>query len=83
MADKKLKEDVREIIEAEEEVNYKKRMGKQWVDDLKKFRTNWNKEYLTTAPYIVLLFKQTYGTDTDGKRKTHYYNEISTALSAG
>ncbi len=35
--------------------------GKQWVQDLKPFRTSWEKEYLTTAPYIVLLFKQVYG----------------------
>ena len=74
---------MREIIEHEEEINYKKRMGNTWVNDLKKIGTDWNKEYLTEAPYVVLLFKQTYGTSEQGAKKTHYYNEISCSISAG
>ena len=70
-------------MEEEEETNYKKRMGDQWVKDLAKFGTNWVKPYLTEAPYIVLLFKQTYGLNEDGSRKTHYYNEISCSVAAG
>ncbi len=53
------------------------------MNDLKFLRTNWEKKYLTTAPYIVLLFKQVYGVDEQGNRKTHYYNELSCAISAG
>ena len=83
IAEKRLKEDVRGIIEAEEEVNYAKRMGKQWTADLKCLRTTPVKEYLTKAPYIVLLFKQTHGQTKEGARKTHYYNEISCSISAG
>lgn len=46
-------------------------------------RTSHIKEYLTEAPYIVVVFKQTYGMRADGKRKTHYYNEISCSISVG
>ncbi len=83
MADKELKQRVREIIETEEEVNYKKRMGDEWTNALKPIGTDWNKGYLTTVPYIVLLFKQVYGFKDDGKKKNHYYNEISCSISAG
>ena len=31
VADKAVKEDIRRIVEEEEETNYKKRMGEQWV----------------------------------------------------
>ena len=31
VADKSVKEDIRRIVEEEEETNYKKRMGEQWV----------------------------------------------------
>ena len=48
-----------------------------------KFKTTWVKPYLTEAPYIVLLFKQTYGLNEDGSKKTHYYNEISCSVAAG
>ena len=78
-----LKVKVKDIIEAEELINYEKRMGKQWTADLKFVRTNWAKPYLTEAPALVLLFKQVYGLTDDGRKKFHYYNEISCGISAG
>jgi iodotyrosine deiodinase len=33
-----MKHKIREIIEEEEEINYRKRMGHLWVTDLKKLR---------------------------------------------
>lgn len=33
-----LKHKIREIVEEEEEINYKKRMGDRWVNDLKRLR---------------------------------------------
>ncbi|XP_064411421.1 iodotyrosine deiodinase isoform X3 [Latimeria chalumnae] len=81
--DAETKHKIREIIEEEERMNYMKRMGDKWVKDLKKIRTNWIKEYLDTAPYIILIFKQIYGILANGKKKTHYYNEISVSISCG
>nr|XP_060609537.1 iodotyrosine deiodinase 1 isoform X2 [Anolis sagrei ordinatus] len=81
--DVEIKHKIREIIEEEEEINYKKRMGDRWVNDLKRLRTNWIKEYLDTAPYLILIFKQVHGMLPDGKKKTHYYNEISVSIACG
>lgn len=36
--DPNLKHKIREIVEEEEEINYKKRMGDRWVNDLKRLR---------------------------------------------
>uniref|UniRef100_A0A671N9S3 iodotyrosine deiodinase n=1 Tax=Sinocyclocheilus anshuiensis TaxID=1608454 RepID=A0A671N9S3_9TELE len=83
VSDADVKHKIREIIEEEEEINYKQRMGDKWVHDLKKLRTNWVKEYLDVAPYLILVFKQTYGVLPSGKKKTHYYNEISVTISCG
>lgn len=77
------KQSIREIIEDEEEINYKKRMGKVWTTDLKPLKTNWVKEYLTDAPYLILIFKQMYSFRDDGKKKLHYYNEQSVSIAAG
>jgi len=83
VSDQDLKASVRQLIEEEEEINYKKRMGAQWTTDLQPLKTNWEKEYLTTAPYLILVFKQAYGFNPDGTKKNHYYNEVSVAISTG
>ncbi|KAL6087046.1 hypothetical protein STEG23_030574, partial [Scotinomys teguina] len=81
--DPEVKHKIREIIEEEEEINYRKRMGDRWVTDLKKLRTNWIKEYLDTAPVLILVFKQVHGFAANGKKKVHYYNEISVSIACG
>ncbi|XP_015599744.1 iodotyrosine deiodinase 1 isoform X2 [Cephus cinctus] len=79
----RLKMEIREIVETEEEINYKKRMGIKWVNDLKKLKTNWIKEYLTTAPYLILVFQQMHSFTSDGDKRVHYYKEISVNMAAG
>ncbi|XP_008396201.1 iodotyrosine deiodinase isoform X1 [Poecilia reticulata] len=83
VSDLDTKHKIRLIVEEEEEVNYRQRMGDKWVHDLARLRTNWIKEYLDVAPYLILIFKQTYGILPNGKKKTHYYNEISVSISCG
>lgn len=83
VSDPDMKHRIRLIVEEEEEVNYRQRMGDKWVQDLARLRTNWVKEYLDVAPFLILIFKQTYGILPNGKKKTHYYNEISVSISCG
>ncbi|XP_076761906.1 iodotyrosine deiodinase isoform X1 [Xylocopa sonorina] len=83
VSNQKVKEQIRYIVESTEEINYKKRMGVKWTTDLLPLRTNWIKEYLTTAPYLVLVFKQTYGLLPNGRKKVHYYNEMSICIACG
>ncbi|KAH8418192.1 hypothetical protein KR222_000148, partial [Zaprionus bogoriensis] len=78
-----LKQAVRELVEHEEQINYSTRMHAQWVTDLRPLQTTAVKPYLTEAPYLILIFKQTHGTTADGRRKLHYYNEISTSIATG
>lgn len=58
-------------------------MSRQWTADLKPLRTDHIKEYLTEAPYLILVFKQSYGFKPNGDKKNLYYNEISCAISVG
>ncbi|XP_046434646.1 iodotyrosine deiodinase 1 isoform X1 [Neodiprion fabricii] len=83
VSDPRTKAAIREIVEKEEEINYKKRMGKKWTTDLQPLRTDWIKEYLTIAPYLILVFKQMYSIGPEGKRKIHYYNEMSVSIACG
>lgn len=59
--DAQIKQEIRNIIEAEEYTNYTQRMSKQWTTDLQPLKTDFVKEYLTDAPCLILVFKQTYG----------------------
>ena len=77
-----VKSEIREIVEEEEEVNYRKRMGEKWVRDLQRLKTNWCKPYLEEAPYLILVFKQVYGITPQGKQN-YYYNEISVCVATG
>jgi len=57
--------------------------GDQWTSDLKPLRTDWVKEYLTDAPYLILVFKQLYSFKEDGTKRMHYYSEMSVSLASG
>lgn len=81
--DGEVKQQVREIVEREEEINYAQRMGSRWTADLQPLKTDWVKPYLTLAPVLVLLFKQVHGLTEGGQKKVHYYNEISCSIAAG
>ncbi|XP_065359051.1 iodotyrosine deiodinase [Calliphora vicina] len=83
VANRDLKQRIREIIEFEEELNYKQRMSRQWTTDLRPLKTDHVKPYLTDAPYLIVIFKQIYGFTKSGKRKQHYYNEISVSIATG
>ncbi|XP_049613610.1 iodotyrosine deiodinase isoform X2 [Syngnathus scovelli] len=83
VSDPDVKHRIRLIVEEEEEINYRQRMGDKWVKDLANLRTNWIKEYLDVAPYLILIFKQTYGILPDNKKRVHYYNEISVSIACG
>ncbi|XP_034235380.1 iodotyrosine deiodinase 1 isoform X2 [Thrips palmi] len=78
-----LKQQIRDIVEQEELINYTQRMGAQWTTDLKPLRTNWEKEYLSDAPHLIMVFKQQYSLKADGTRRNHYYNELSVAIASG
>ncbi|XP_021939885.1 iodotyrosine deiodinase 1 isoform X3 [Zootermopsis nevadensis] len=83
ISDPEVKKKVRETVEEEEYTNYIKRMGDQWTTDLKPLKTSWVKEYLTDAPYLILVFKQLYSYKEDGTKRIHYYNEMSVSLASG
>jgi len=78
-----LKVQIREAAEKEEYTNYHGRMSVDWLEDLKKFDTNWVKEFITTAPWIVVLFKKAYDEGPDGEKQKNYYVNESVGIAAG
>lgn len=82
VSDPALKCKIREAAEREEYVNYHGRMSDEWVEDLRPFGTDWHKPFLTTAPYLIVVFKQTYEIK-DGHKRNNYYVSESVGIAVG
>lgn len=79
-----VKRRIREAAEAEERTNYEAgRINDEWRRELEPLGTDWHKEFLEIAPWIVVLFEERYGLDADGNRRHHYYVKESCGIAAG
>lgn len=78
-----IKAKIREAAEKEEFENYHGRMSDDWLEDLKQFGTDWHKEFLTIAPWLIVVFKKAYDLNEDGTRAKNYYVNESVGLAAG
>lgn len=75
---------IREAAEEEERINYlDNRMNAEWQEALGPMGTDWHKEFLEVAPWIVVLFEQRYEQRTDGERRKNYYVKESCGIAAG
>ena len=82
--DPEVKRQIRQAAEAEERVNYDGgRMNDEWQDALAPLGTDWHKEFLSVAPWIVVLFEQRYDNAGDGTRRHNYYVKESVGIAAG
>lgn len=83
VGDPDTKRAIREAAEAEEKKNYAGRMNEEWRDALAHLGTHWQKGYLETAPWLVVVFEQRYGLDESGNRRHHYYVKESVGIACG
>ena len=83
VADPAIKQQIREAAEKEEYENYHGRMSEEWLDDLKVFGTDWQKPFLTTAPYLIVVFKKPYDLGPDGDKHKNYYVNESVGIACG
>jgi iodotyrosine deiodinase len=79
----KLKTRIREATEKEEYKTYTQRMSDQWREALALLGTDWVKEHITDAPWIVVLFKESFRIKSDGQKSKNYYVDESVGISAG
>ena len=55
----------------------------EWLAALAPLGTDAVKPYLDTAPYLIVVFAERYGTNEDGSRRTHYYVNESVGIASG
>jgi iodotyrosine deiodinase len=78
-----VKRRIREAAEEEERTFYEERATDEWLKALAPIGTDWRKPFLETAPWIVVLFAQSYGLGPDGEKEKHYYVHESCGIAAG
>ena len=77
-----LKSKIRSAAEKEEKEFYQNRAPEYWLEDLKKFKTNWEKPFLEEAPFLIVVFKKTFTLSGEKKIKNYYVN-MSLGIASG
>lgn len=83
VADSGIKKQIRDAAEKEEYESYNGRMPEEWLKDLRPLQTDWKKEFLEIAPYLIIVFKRSYETEADGHKHQNYYVTESCGLACG
>jgi iodotyrosine deiodinase len=81
-----IKRKIREAAEAEEREGYEHRMPGEWLEALAPLGTDWHKEFLEVAPYLIVVFRIDFGLahGPEGERKIkHYYVQESVGIATG
>jgi iodotyrosine deiodinase len=78
-----IKQKIRVEAEKEEYEFYHHKAPQEWLDALAPLGTNEHKPFLETAPYLIVIFAQSYGVLPDGRKVKHYYAQESVGIATG
>ncbi len=81
--DPDLKKAIREAAEEEERENYDNRFPPEWLQALAPLGTTGDKPFLEDAPYLVVVFKESYGVSEESDKITNYYVNESVGIACG
>jgi iodotyrosine deiodinase len=83
VSDAEIKKQIRVAAEAEEKESYDNRMSDEWLKDLAPIGTDWQKPFLETAPYLIIVFSRSYEVEENGHKHQNYYVKESVGLACG
>jgi nitroreductase len=83
ISNKDLKTKIRQAAEAEEEKTYSERMPEAWAELLRPLGTDYVKEHITDAPWIIVVFRQTKRVRKNGELGPTYYSQESCGIAVG
>lgn len=81
--DDQVKSEIRAAAEEEEKAFYENRATDEWLDALEPLGTDWQKPFLETAPYLIVIFEQQYKIDDEGNKQKNYYTRESVGIATG
>jgi iodotyrosine deiodinase len=84
LSDPEIKRQIRIAAETEEKISYEGgRMPSEWLEALAPLGTDWQKPFLETAPWLVVVFAEIHGLSSDGSKRKNYYVKESVGLACG
>lgn len=83
ISDAETKQKIREAAEHEERAFYESRATPEWLDALAPLGTDFEKTHLTTAPWLVVVFRQDQELTADGGTAKTYYAQESVGIAVG
>ena len=81
--DLSMKKLVREAAEQEERSFYSGGASDEWIAALEPIGTGVSKPHLTEAPWLIVVFAERYGKNSDGSRRKNYYVPESVGIATG
>jgi len=83
VGDGSVKRQIREAAEAEEREFYAHRASEEWLDASKPIGTDAEKPFLETAPWLIAIFVERFGTGPDGRKQKRYYPDEFVGIATG
>lgn len=84
VGDPQIKREIRLAAEEEERESYLGgRMPPEWLEALQPLGTTWEKPFLETAPWLVVVFEQIYEALPGGGKRKNYYPKESVGIACG
>jgi nitroreductase len=83
VSDPVIKRKIRTEAEKEEYEFYHHKAPQEWLDALARLGTNEHKPFLEDAPFLIVIFAETYGALPDGRKFKHYYTQESVGIATG
>lgn len=83
VSDPATKRKIRAGAEEEERAFYHGKAPQEWLDALAPLGTDEHKPFLETAPWLIVIFAESYGELPDGRKVKHYYTQESVGIATG
>lgn len=83
ISEPELKAKLREAAEAEEREFYERRAPDEWLEALAPMGTDFQKEHLTDAPWVIVVFRRDHEVLEDGTKLKGYYLAESVGIAVG
>ena len=78
-----IKRAIREAAEEEERAFYAGRASDEWLEALEHLGTDAEKPFLERAPYLIVVFAESYEVNEEGERVKNYYVTESVGIATG
>jgi nitroreductase len=83
VGDPDIKARIRAEAEVEERAFYEGRASKEWLKALEHLGTDEHKPFLERAPWLIVIFAESYELAADGSKLKNYYVSESVGIATG